>query len=1011
MREYNIQLAQSLMAWAYDFKTRYHQTWSFQLVEKRIQVIRDALALMAGELPNPPTVMERIPDQEFATVVTGWVELASALDDRYKHIGQLQDLEEQICILLRTLGAVSDDPKKAILTKRELGAALRTRFDHLGNITDIQDALVLHSSLLDQVNAGQLGYHWLLYELGCTLYNRFTRFGDDDDLTRCVAMQTEAIEIFPASDPWRFLPQRILAAALWTSYRRSGELSYLNNASSLLLDILHTQPSNHRDRYQTYHTLSSCKESLFRQCGDMADLDEAIACSRQALSLQDSRHPARLRSLNNLAGMLRSRHFYLGAIADVEESITLLRQGLGLPGQGDERASALYQLATGYKGRYEALGQLDDLDESIRLLREALDLRPSGHPGRAPILNGLGRAVQMRYRIYRRVDDSVEAIHLYRSALGLYSRNNTNYVGTVFNLVEALSESYGGYHQEDCLEEAIVLCETWLAGSQDEERSLRGWFLHTFAKALSLRYERHHCTEDLTTAILRCKDALFFLPAGYMIHRCYSFVQLADMLRRQYEITHAPEDARRAAKSLTDALACLPEGHPERATALFEFARLRLVPESPVFDKSSALEMLARAVSDGRQNAQTRLASALDVLKHVERHVSVSQPDPQLQQALLDVYTRTVELLPRVAYFGLDVESRLRALANSDKVAADGAAHALLLAQPEFAIELLELGRAVFWSQQLRLRTAFSALPSELAAKLTQAAFMLERGSHCAGHTVNENQAKAAQEIQTANRRRLGDDFEELIAQARALPGFERFMLPEPFRALCTAAAHGPVVVLLANDIACQAIVLETPESVHQVQLPKAYLKTLKTLSRAMSIAVRRGRGLLRNRAMKKLHVEGGRKAEQVLEELWRNVILRVINVLDARVRVSSASTSYSLADLNPLESPTTKPSSHCPMPDWHLRTSSHSCCWGISHQRYRGRRMSIRLLCQLLYAHDWGSPQRTSPCVGHTCGGSEDTPRCSLSAFPVGTAALCSQRDRIHQSGYPTTRSRRSAR
>ena len=65
-----------------------------------------------------------------------------------------------------------------------------------------------------------------------------------------------------------------------------------------------------------------------------------------------------------------------------------------------------------------------------------------------------------------------------------------------------------------------------------------------------------------------------------------------------------------------------------------------------------------------------------------------------------------------MAYFGLDAKSRLRTLAKSDELAANGSAHALTLAEPRIAIELLEQGRAVFWLQHLGLRTKFNALPS-----------------------------------------------------------------------------------------------------------------------------------------------------------------------------------------------------------------------------------------------------------------------------------------------------------
>lgn len=183
----------------------------------------------------------------------------------------------------------------------------------------------------------------------------------------------------------------------------------------------------------------------------------------------------------------------------------------------------------------------------------------------------------------------------------------------------------------------------------------------------------------------------------------------------------------------------------------------------------------------------------MDVLRHLENCSSKFDGDSDLRLALLGVYTQTIDLLPRVAYFGLDIASRLRVWSNSDKLAADGAAHALNLHQPQVAIELLEQGRAVFWLQHLRLRTAFHALlPSELAGgKLAETAIVLERDSHAVpaeeGQTADDAQAKAVQEIETAKRRRLGADFEAKPVYFRGssascyLRGFKLSVQP-PFR-------------------------------------------------------------------------------------------------------------------------------------------------------------------------------------------------------------------------------------
>lgn len=72
--------------------------------------------------------------------------------------------------------------------------------------------------------------------------------------------------------------------------------------------------------------------------------------------------------------------------------------------------------------------------------------------------------------------------------------------------------------------------------------------------------------------------------------------------------------------------------------------------------------------------------------------------DFRLCEKLLQAYRSTVELLPQVAYLGLDPHLRLRALAQAPALATTAAACAVVGGQPQIAVELLEEGRTVFWT-------------------------------------------------------------------------------------------------------------------------------------------------------------------------------------------------------------------------------------------------------------------------------------------------------------------------
>jgi hypothetical protein len=87
----------------------------------------------------------------------------------------------------------------------------------------------------------------------------------------------------------------------------------------------------------------------------------------------------------------------------------------------------------------------------------------------------------------------------------------------------------------------------------------------------------------------------------------------------------------------------------------------------------------------------------------------------------LDGYRKAVELLHLLAWFGMGRSSQERWLARVPGLAQDAAAWALFAGDQEKAVEVLEQGRGILWSQLLDLRTdlaASGAVPGELTSKL-----------------------------------------------------------------------------------------------------------------------------------------------------------------------------------------------------------------------------------------------------------------------------------------------------
>ena len=121
------------------------------------------------------------------------------------------------------------------------------------------------------------------------------------------------------------------------------------------------------------------------------------------------------------------------------------------------------------------------------------------------------------------------------------------------------------------------------------------------------------------------------------------------------------------------------------------------------------------------------------------------------------------------------------------------------------AIQALERGRALIWSELRGLRTSINQLPvnSHLAKDFTAVSRELETLtiSIAPGTVMNDKDAhKDSKGTDKFGRllvshRKLLTKRSELVSQIQAIPGFQDFMKARPFDDLRSAAASGPVII------------------------------------------------------------------------------------------------------------------------------------------------------------------------------------------------------------------------
>ena len=125
--------------------------------------------------------------------------------------------------------------------------------------------------------------------------------------------------------------------------------------------------------------------------------------------------------------------------------------------------------------------------------------------------------------------------------------------------------------------------------------------------------------------------------------------------------------------------------------------------------------------------------------------------------------------------------------------------------QLEQAIETLEQGRALLWSEVRGFRTSIDQIRStdshladkfaELNRDLEALTLTFSPVNNVDGRDSNLGGMDSFSDL-VSRQRKLLDDRNELISQLQTLPGFDAFLKPPSFDALRSAASNGPVIIV-----------------------------------------------------------------------------------------------------------------------------------------------------------------------------------------------------------------------
>lgn len=787
-----------------------------------------------------------LPHLEIPQLLT---DLVNALSERFKQDHDLADLDEAIglCRQLLNLQSPPDPTRPGALS--DLALVLSIRFSSTGKDADLKEAMELCHAALD-LQPSEVIHSEVLHTLGTVFSAKFGQSATLSDLDKAITYCRESL-VMKSGNRWRLLYD--LGAYLYERFFRTSQLSDLEDSIELHREALKLRASPSRERGSSLINLGHALAQRFERTNQFCDLEEAIAFNREALTLFPSPIPSHLGAL---ATALGKQFEHTGQSSDLEEVILLCYQALALqPTSHGGRESLLHSLATALVTRFTQGGELLDLEHAITLFRELLHFQPSSHLDRWLLISNLACALGEQFKRTKQLLDLEESIAFFHEALDLQPSSHASRSTLLNNLGINLYTKFQLTGQHSYLEESIALYREALALTKSAQPD-RLLFLNNLGNALaqSFAYTEQH--SDMDEAIALYQEGIQFISKDHP-----GLATISDNLATHLIFFYSKD---KQSKYLT-----------------------------------GAMDAFRVAAKSEHSPTLTRFSSAKTWAKEAELHD---------HSTALEAYQSAIALLPRLATLGLDLKARQQILiSRTDLLACNAACCAINAGQIEKAVELLEHGRTIFWSQALQLRTPLDELMTVspiLAEKLRTISTALEQGSQRDVSRQN-NMAMEKQmslEQETSHFRRLNDEYLDILNEIRQLDRFKDFLLPNSVESLRLAAANGPIVILNGAKSQCDALII-TSTTIGCVPLPNVDYSHPKSLHMILQAALssngtspvllKEARSLLQASSQTRLHAarvsdEDYMKPEILLQGvlwlLWKDIVQPVLQFLNLQV-------------------------------------------------------------------------------------------------------------------------------
>ena len=665
---------------------------------------------------------------------------------------------------------VDDDDQASYLSN--LADVLGKRYNLTHNLEDLDEAIKLRQKVVNlSPPPPDVDHIDALRILAQNLLIRHRRGKDVESLNTVISLYRAAYtfgmlnESTEVKDAAGKIYLRELATAVCSRYRLLHQDEDLQESIELYEKLLQNQPFEEQGTSLT--VLSLLLDGRFDRSGNPEDLERAISVLLQLLACRPSPHPERYNTLINLGSSLRTLFVQTGQKKHLNDAETFLREAIellpeDLEGKHDSRATALNNLSTVLLAKYEG-GNRQDLREAIRFQVEALKLKSSSEESFLSSLSNLVVAQVSAYEIPR---DAVQVL------LAPY-KPAEDPVASVLPTSDEGKEAE--VEIEVDLNVTIGLCEEALDNAISTNPHYPA-ILNNLGNILRLRFQSNMRFKD------KRESAKADLERG---------IQLLEQSLAIVE--------QRFPQSPQFSTACLNLG-----IAFFQKASISSSEDDTA--ASRYRDVGAASFKKGATSAYAPTSTKFMIAKTWAVHAEhFGHP------TALEAFKYSISLLPLLAALNADLELRQERLmggasgASNENLRTDGlairaAGCAIRAGKLEEAIELLEEGRAIFWTQAMQVRSPMHDLEAEypdMAEKLRKLGRDLEAGSFSNGSradgavttrpVIRGEKGLLTVHTEATRLRRLNVEWEETLTAVRKLPKFADFLRPRQFSVLQSA--------------------------------------------------------------------------------------------------------------------------------------------------------------------------------------------------------------------------------